>query len=95
MRTSIQSDVATANSAIQSAVNAVNKINPFGNINIPQLSIPSLDSLQNVTLPTDFEDALVKLNASLPTLADLKADLDNMYVPRSFISTLLTDIVLE
>ncbi|THH00769.1 hypothetical protein EW026_g1818 [Hermanssonia centrifuga] len=76
LRTSIQSDVSSANSAIQSAVSAVNKINPFGNISIPQFSIPSLDSLQNVTLPTDFEDALVKLNSSLPTLSDLKDKVD-------------------
>ncbi|OCH87045.1 hypothetical protein OBBRIDRAFT_760327 [Obba rivulosa] len=78
IRTSIQSDVATANSGIQKAVDAINKVNPFGNISVPQFSIPSLSLLQNVTLPDDFENALIKLNNSLPTLSDLKADIDNI-----------------
>lgn len=78
IRTSIQNDVSSANSAIQSAVSAVNKIDPFGNITVPQFSIPSLDALQNVTLPTDLEDALTKLNASLPTVSGLKDKADLM-----------------
>jgi hypothetical protein len=72
IRTAIQNDVNAANSAIQSAVSGLNKVNPFGNINVPQFSVPSLNALQNVTLPTDFQDALTKLNASLPTVSDLK-----------------------
>jgi len=70
--------VATANSAIQTAINGVNKVNPFGNINAPQLSIPSLNALQNVTLPTDFQDALTKLNASLPSVSVLKHTINDM-----------------
>jgi len=57
---------------IQTAIDGVNKVNPFGNIKAPQLNIPSLDALQNVTLPTDFQDALTKLNASLPSVSVLK-----------------------
>jgi hypothetical protein len=72
IRTSIQSDIASANSAIQTAFNAVNKINPFGSITAPQFNIPSLSSLDNITLPTDFEDSLIQLNNSLPSFADLK-----------------------
>ncbi|THH33317.1 hypothetical protein EUX98_g878 [Antrodiella citrinella] len=78
VRTGIQNDVGTANSAIQSAVNAINKINPFGNITVPQFSIPSLSGLQNVTLPSDFETALTSLNNSLPTLSQLKDDLESI-----------------
>ncbi|EMD37320.1 hypothetical protein CERSUDRAFT_113973 [Gelatoporia subvermispora B] len=78
IRTSIQNDVATANSGIQKAVDAINKVNPFGNISVPQFSIPSLSALQNVTLPDDFENALIKLNNSLPTLSQLKSDIDNI-----------------
>ena len=78
--TSIQNDVNSANSAIQSAVSAVNKVNPLGKINVPQLSIPSLAALQNVTLPTDFETALTQLNASLPTSSDLKDKIDALCV---------------
>lgn len=78
IRSGIQNDIAAANSAIQSAVNTVNKINPFGDISVPQFSIPSLSALQNVTLPTDFETALTNLNNSLPTLDQLKADVEKM-----------------
>ncbi|GBE80733.1 hypothetical protein BKA93DRAFT_780396 [Sparassis latifolia] len=78
IRTSIQNDVSSANSAIASAVNEINKINPFGNISVPQFSIPSLTSLENVTLPSDFESALISLNNSLPTLSTLKSDLDSI-----------------
>jgi hypothetical protein len=76
IRTSIQNDIATANSAIQSAVSAINKVNPFGNINVPQFDIPSLSALQNITLPTDFESSLVTLNSSLPSFAELKQKVD-------------------
>ncbi|KAF8514185.1 hypothetical protein JB92DRAFT_2920445 [Gautieria morchelliformis] len=73
IRTSIQNDVAGANSAIASAVNGINKILPFGaNIKVPQFSIPSLNALNNVTLPTDFENALISLNSSIPSLDALR-----------------------
>jgi hypothetical protein len=80
IRTNIQSDIASANSAIQSAVSAINKVTSIVHVNlsVPQFSIPSLDALSNVTLPTDFTDALIKLNASLPDMSQLKDDLDNM-----------------
>ncbi|KAI0930092.1 hypothetical protein AcV5_006889 [Taiwanofungus camphoratus] len=78
IRTSIQNDVTSANSAIQSAVNGINKINPFGNITAPQLNVPSLSLLENVTLPTDFESALISLNNSLPTLSNLKSEIDSI-----------------
>lgn len=82
VRTSIQNDVASANSAINSTINAINKVNPFGNINPPQLSIPSLSALENVTIPDGFENALISLNNSLPNLHELKQAVDNMYVYR-------------
>ena len=42
------------------------------NLSVPRFEIPSLSGLENVTVPTDFEDSLVSLNASLPTLSELK-----------------------
>lgn len=78
IRTAIQNDVSNANSVITKAVDEINKINPFGNISVPQFSIPSLSDLENVTLPTDFETALIKLNASLPTLSTLKSEIDSI-----------------
>jgi len=80
LRTSIQNDIASANNVIKSAIDAVNKVNPFGDISVPQINVPSLDALQNVTLPPSFEDALTKLNASLPSVADIKDKLEDVYV---------------
>ncbi|CCL98651.1 uncharacterized protein FIBRA_00653 [Fibroporia radiculosa] len=78
IRTAIQSDITSANNVIADAVNGINKINPFGNISVPQFSIPALTELENVTLPTDFETTLIKLNDSLPTLSALKSDIDSI-----------------
>ncbi|KIJ49473.1 hypothetical protein M422DRAFT_246559 [Sphaerobolus stellatus SS14] len=78
IRTSIQNDVTSANSAITTIVNGVNKVNPFSPITAPQLNVPSLDSLNNVTLPTDFEQALLKLNASIPSLSELRSAIDDI-----------------
>ena len=48
LRTNIQNDIQGANSVIKSAVDAINKVNPFGDISAPQINVPSLDALQNV-----------------------------------------------
>ncbi|TFK67400.1 hypothetical protein BDN72DRAFT_843179 [Pluteus cervinus] len=72
IRTSIQNDVNSANSVIKSAIDAVNKINPFSDISAPTIPVPSLDALQNVTLPSSFQDSLTQLNNTLPTFNDLK-----------------------
>jgi len=48
------------------------------NITIPEFSIPALDSLENVTIPTSFEDSLIRLNSSLPTLNDLRDKINNI-----------------
>ncbi|KAI0687893.1 hypothetical protein BC835DRAFT_1419600 [Cytidiella melzeri] len=66
IRTSIQDAIDVANKAI--------KIIP----GVPQISVPDLTSLQNVTLPQDFQDALTNLNNSLPTLSDLKNSIDDL-----------------
>lgn len=78
LRTSIQNDITSANSAITSVVNAANKINPFGNISPPQITVPDLSSLENVTIPSDFQNSLVSLNNSLPTLNELKDAVTNL-----------------
>lgn len=48
------------------------------NISVPEFSIPALSSLENVTIPTTFEDSLITLNSSLPTLNDLKEKMDQI-----------------
>lgn len=52
-------------------------------ISIPQFSIPSLSGLQNVTVPTGFEDSLIKLNQSMPSLDDLR-DRINALIDKPF-----------
>ncbi|KAL0956655.1 hypothetical protein HGRIS_002787 [Hohenbuehelia grisea] len=72
LRTSLQNDVQAINSAIKTAVDGINRVNPFSDITVPQFNVPSLAALENFTLPTDFQDSLTKLNSSLPTVAELK-----------------------
>lgn len=84
LRTSIQNDITSVNSAIKTAVDAINKVNPFADITVPQFTVPSLDSLQNVQIPDDFTQALIKLNSSIPTVADIKEKLNAVYVPNAF-----------
>ncbi|KAL4073825.1 hypothetical protein V8B97DRAFT_2003536 [Scleroderma yunnanense] len=76
--TTLKNDASTINSAIESAVNAVNKVNPFGNIQAPQFNLSSFDALQNITIPTDFENALVQLNNSLPTVSSIKDSIKDL-----------------
>lgn len=80
LKTSIQGDIQSANNAIASAVNAINSVTKIVNVqlNVPQFSIPALSGLDNITIPTDLQDALTKLNATLPTLAQLRDTVDNM-----------------
>ncbi|KAF8160734.1 hypothetical protein B0H34DRAFT_349869 [Crassisporium funariophilum] len=78
LRTSIQSDIASANNVIRTAIDAINKVNPFGDITAPQIAVPSLDSLQNVSLPPAFQQALTNLNSSLPSVADIKNKVEDV-----------------
>lgn len=59
-------------------MNAINKVNPLGDITAPQFDLSSFDALGNITIPTDFEDALVSLNNSLPTISSLKNSIQDL-----------------
>ncbi|RDB16658.1 Plasma membrane fusion protein PRM1 [Hypsizygus marmoreus] len=78
LRTSIQNDIASANSVIAGAIDGINKINPFNDITAPQIPVPNLDGLQNIALPPSFEQALTNLNSSLPTVDDLKNKIESI-----------------
>jgi hypothetical protein len=65
---------------INGAIASINKVNPFGAITAPQITVPSLSALENITLPTTFQDALTQLNSTLPTFADLKDKVEAVYV---------------
>ncbi|EJT97254.1 hypothetical protein DACRYDRAFT_84813 [Dacryopinax primogenitus] len=72
--TNIANDVSAAQSAVNSAFSVINEGLSFlpGSPQIPQISLPSLAELGNVTIPTDFENSLISLSNSLPTLSTLK-----------------------
>ncbi|KAH8814549.1 plasma membrane fusion protein PRM1 [Flagelloscypha sp. PMI_526] len=76
LKTTIQNDITGANSAIQSAIDGINKINPFSDIKAPQITVPDLSSLDNVQLPASISDTLNQLNSTMPTFQDLKEKLE-------------------
>jgi len=81
LRTSLQEDVQSANSAIATAVNGINSIIPsFLNLKltVPTFDIPSLSGLQDVKLPTTVQDALTTVNSTIPTVDDIREKLDSM-----------------
>ncbi|KAG6874500.1 hypothetical protein C0995_010410 [Termitomyces sp. Mi166 len=78
LRDSIQNDISSANSVIQSAIDAINKVNPFSDIKAPAIPVPNLDALANVTLPDSFTQALTSLNNSLPTVAQIKDEIESI-----------------
>jgi hypothetical protein len=80
LQTSIQNDISSANSAIKTAIDAINVVNPFGAITAPQISVPNLEALSNVTLPASFEQTLTDLNNTLPTFDDLKQTIESLCV---------------
>ncbi|WWD06927.1 hypothetical protein V865_005024 [Kwoniella europaea PYCC6329] len=80
IREEIQEDISSANNIIQSAVSGINSVTSLVNVNlsVPEFSVPSLDFLANVTIPTGFEDSLIKLNGSLPTMIELKDKMSDL-----------------
>jgi hypothetical protein len=67
----VQDAVGAVDSVLDAAVETVNRL-PGVNIAAPQITPPSLDFLNNVTLPSNFLNGLSNLNNSLPTLQELQ-----------------------
>jgi len=59
----------TSSTQVQS-LNGQNLFN--SDFSIPEITIPSLSALENVQIPTNFEDSLVRLNQTIPSLTELK-----------------------
>jgi hypothetical protein len=78
IKSTIQDSINSINSAIQTAVNGINDVNPFNDISAPQFNVPDLSVLDNVTLPTTFQDALTNLNNSLPTLDQVRDSIQDL-----------------
>ncbi|SPO26797.1 related to PRM1 - Pheromone-regulated multispanning membrane protein [Ustilago trichophora] len=78
IRAAIQDSISGVNAILSTAVSGINDVvGVFGqHINAPRISVPSLTALENITLPHEIQDGLVKLNATLPTLQELKQKMD-------------------
>ncbi|GMK56113.1 hypothetical protein CspeluHIS016_0211690 [Cutaneotrichosporon spelunceum] len=80
IRSSIQDDIGKMNNIIQSAVNGINRVTSIVNVDlsVPSIDIPSLNLLSNVTISTGFEDSLLRLNGSLPSLGELRDKMNTL-----------------
>ncbi len=80
VRAAIQDAVQGVNVVLSTAVTGINDVvGVFGqHINPPHIGVPSLTALENITLPHEIQDGLLKLNATLPTLQQLKDKMDSL-----------------
>lgn len=76
LQNQLESAVSGTNNALTAAVETINRI-PGVDIETPNIKV-NLDFLKDVTLPNGFMDALVSLNASLPTLDELKTGMNDL-----------------
>ncbi|BGP20079.1 plasma membrane fusion protein prm1 [Rhodosporidiobolus nylandii] len=76
-RTAIQAVVETFNEGLSKSLGLIDDI-PGVNVDIPQISIPELSALENVTLPDTLVTSLESLNSTIPTYAELKEQLATM-----------------
>ncbi|KAI5477803.1 plasma membrane fusion protein PRM1 [Pseudohyphozyma bogoriensis] len=77
VRTEVQGAVQNINKVINSSISVINDI-PGVDIDAPQISVPTLSALSNVTISTSLISSLESLNSSIPTLDELRASLDSL-----------------
>ncbi|KAK4047488.1 plasma membrane fusion protein prm1 [Microbotryomycetes sp. JL201] len=85
VRSGLQDAVQGINSGLDSTLGLIERI-PGVDFDIPQIDVPDLAALENVTLPHSIIDGLESLNNSIPTLEELKATID------TFISAPVNDL---
>ncbi|PWN43189.1 hypothetical protein IE81DRAFT_99426 [Ceraceosorus guamensis] len=80
LKDALQSSVSGVNSFLSATLGGINDvIGVFGqHVNVPTIQPPDLAALDNVSLPTSFDEGLRRLNSSLPTLSELRAKVDGM-----------------
>ncbi|KAH6913878.1 plasma membrane fusion protein PRM1 [Coprinopsis sp. MPI-PUGE-AT-0042] len=78
LRTRIQEDIGSANNVIKGFIDGLNRVNPFSDIEAPQIPIPNLDGLENVSLPAEFTEGLEKLSDTIPSVSTIKEKLEEI-----------------
>jgi hypothetical protein len=72
----ILADASSAQNAIITAVDKVvggiGSVLGAGNLNIPQIQIPSASQLSNITIPDTVDKVLQTVNNSIPTFDEVK-----------------------
>ena len=53
-------------------------MNPFSDLEAPQIPVPNLDGLENVSLPSEFTEGLEKLSDTIPSVSTIKEKLEEM-----------------
>jgi hypothetical protein len=78
-RNGLRDQVSSVNGAINSAVDAINKVGGIfgGGVNIPQVNI-NLDSLANIQIPNTIANGLTELNSTIPTMDELREAIDRV-----------------
>ncbi|BGP51676.1 plasma membrane fusion protein prm1 [Rhodotorula kratochvilovae] len=77
VRTAIQESISGVNTLIDHTVGLIDDI-PGVDIDVPQIDVPELSALENVTLPDTLIHALTELNSSIPTLDEFRSGLDSL-----------------
>ncbi|KAK0556671.1 plasma membrane fusion protein prm1 [Tilletia horrida] len=74
IKAAVQAAVAGVNTVISTALSGVNDVLHIvgKSVSVPQIDVPNLSALDNVRLPTFFEDGLIALNNTIPTLDQVK-----------------------
>lgn len=80
IRAAIQESVEGINALLSTAVGGINDVvGVFGqHVTPPHIAVPNLAALENITLPHEIQDGLIKLNATLPTLQQLKQTMNTL-----------------
>jgi len=78
LRTTIQNEIGSASNIINAAIDGINRVNPFTDIPKPNIPVPNLDGLANVSLPPTIQQALTNLNASIPSVGAIKDKLEDV-----------------
>ncbi|EPQ26846.1 uncharacterized protein PFL1_05481 [Pseudozyma flocculosa PF-1] len=78
IRAAIQASVEGVNALLSGTISGINAIiGVFGqHVNPPSIDVPSLDALSNISLPTEIQDSLLRINSSLPSLDELRQKMD-------------------